>query len=103
MLEIGLALIAACLPTLTTLLNRRTLQSATRSFRKIFMLRSDDSTQAWSSLPPHEDRNGTFSKSSLNNYFSANQASADSISREISNIDKGIYVSHEVELSSFKE
>ena len=103
LLEIGLALIASCLPMLTSLFNRSSLQSATRSFRKIFTPQSNNSTEAWSRISPQKIKNGSLSKSSLNDHFATDQAAVYSAGREVSNADKYIHVTHEVELFSHEK
>ncbi|KAJ8066070.1 hypothetical protein OCU04_005162 [Sclerotinia nivalis] len=57
MLEAGLSLIAACLPTLSFLFTHFNLQTALRSIQSVFSLRSNNHTSANHSAPSHPHLN----------------------------------------------
>lgn len=103
MLEAGLSLIAACLPTLSYFLTHDSLQSALRSIRSIISLHSMQSTRRSEDTTafvgkeegPYTEVRGNSSTAS----HAKISKSDDGDSHELNELTKGIHVKHEVAMT----
>ena len=101
MLEAGLSLIAASLPTLSYLITHNSLQSALRSvlskisLQSILSTRRTEDTMAFSGkeASPYTETGATDSTGSLTNI----SKSKDQDTYEFNDLDQGVYVKHEVQ------